>query len=317
MVKDLLILRHGHAKNKSMYGDFGRELKDKGKRHAQRVGVWLAQNDLRPDQVIASPAVRAKRTAEKCAKTSGLNVGVVGFDERLFNALPQTVIEIIKACPKDVERLMIVGHNPSLASIATALSGDYQHLEPASLAHFKLKGDWTYLSAETVALEQMVHATDLPELFPFPDLDSDEMRVRPAYYYRQSCVVPYRIHEGDLQVLIVSSSKNKHWVVPKGIHDPGLSAQESAANEAFEEAGVEGDVLEEELGRYSYPKWDATCEVSVYAMEVTNELSTEDWEESHRMRRWVLAESAAQLVKNQDLAGIVGRLSDFLSKRKK
>ncbi|NVK20265.1 MAG: histidine phosphatase family protein [Methylocystaceae bacterium] len=317
MVKDLLILRHGHAKNKSMYGDFGRELKDKGKRNAQRIGVWLAQNDLRPDHVIASPAVRAKRTAEKCTKTSGLNVDVVHFDERLFNALPQTVLEIIKACPVDVDRLMIVGHNPSLASVVSALSGQYQHMEPASLAHFKLDGEWTDLSTEAATLEQMVDSADLPELFPFPDLDSDEMRVRPAYYYRQSCVVPYRMHEGDLQVLIVSSSKNKHWVVPKGIHDPGLSAQDSAANEAFEEAGVEGNVLEDEMGRYSYPKWDATCEVSVYAMEVTNELTREDWQESHRMRRWVLAESAAQLVQNPDLGAIVGGLSDFLSKRKK
>ncbi|MDV7338233.1 histidine phosphatase family protein [Terasakiella sp. A23] len=313
MVKELLIMRHGHAKNQSAYGDFGRELKDKGKRNAQRMGVWLAQNDLRPDHVIASPAVRAKRTAEKCCKTSGLHVSVIDFDERLFNALPQTVLNIIKKAPKDAERLMIVGHNPSLATIVSMLSGGYHAMEPASLAHFKVDGKWADLDADCCTMEELVYATNLPELFPFPDLDSTELRVRPAYYYTQSCVVPYRVQDGQLEVMIISSSKNKHWVVPKGIHDPGLSAQASAANEAFEEAGVLGDVKDGIMGTYSYPKWDATCEVSVFAMKVTRELDDTQWEESHRMRRWVNAQSAAQLVNNPDLATIVATLPDFLS----
>ena len=64
MSKDLLILRHGHAEDLPDAtfegGDIARELRDKGKRNAQRIGVWLARNDLRPDQIISSPATRAK-----------------------------------------------------------------------------------------------------------------------------------------------------------------------------------------------------------------------------------------------------------------
>ncbi|NVJ92886.1 MAG: histidine phosphatase family protein [Methylocystaceae bacterium] len=314
MVKHLLILRHGHAKNQSSYGDFGRELKDKGKRNAQRIGVWLAQNDLRPKHVISSPAVRAKRTAEKCVKTSGLNVSVVSFDERLYNALPQTVLELIKTCPADAESLMIVGHNPSLESVVAKLSDGYHPMSPATLAHFTVEGDWADLANANTTLQNLVYANELPELFPFPDLTSKNTRVRPAYYYTQSCVVPYRLHEGDLQVLIISSSKKKHWVVPKGIHDPGLSAQASAAQEAYEEAGVHGTVSEDMIGQYSYPKWDATCEVSVFAMEVNAILDPAEWQESQRLRRWVTVEAAVDLISNPDLAKIVSGLPVFLKK---
>lgn len=315
MVKDLLILRHGHAKNNSAYGDFGRELKDKGKRNAQRIGVWLAQNNLQPDCVIASPAVRAKRTAEKCCKTAGLNARTIAFDDRLFEALPQTVLGIIQSCPPETERLMIVGHNPSLSSLASMLCGEVCALEPGSMAHLKVTGEWLNLCSEQTERVQLVSPEDLPDLFPYPDLAGEERRVRPAYYYTQSCVVPYRVKNGEVEVLIISSSKNKHWVVPKGIHDPGLSATESAANEALEEAGVEGIVHEAVLGQYTYAKWDATCEVTVYPMEVTHELAVEEWEENHRLRRWVLADSAVQLMNNTDLGEIIAGLPDYVSKR--
>jgi 8-oxo-dGTP pyrophosphatase MutT (NUDIX family) len=43
-----------------------------------------------------------------------------------------------------------------------------------------------------------------------------------------------------MEVLLIGSSKGTHWVIPKGIHEPGLSATESASHEALEEAGVKG-----------------------------------------------------------------------------
>ena len=43
-----------------------------GKRDAQRAGVWLAQQGLVPDQVISSPAERARVSAEKACKAMGL-----------------------------------------------------------------------------------------------------------------------------------------------------------------------------------------------------------------------------------------------------
>ncbi|HHH39919.1 MAG TPA: NUDIX hydrolase [Sedimenticola sp.] len=148
----------------------------------------------------------------------------------------------------------------------------------------------------------------MAEGFPYPDHQGKERRDRPAYYYTQSSVIPYRIHDGGLEILLISSSKKKHWVVPKGIHEPGLTAQASAAKEAFEEAGIEGAIGDEPLGVYRYPKWGGTCTVTVYPMAVTREVPEREWEESHRGRRWVTPSKARKLLKQKQLIPMLDAL---------
>ena len=105
----------------------------------------------------------------------------------------------------------------------------------------------------------------------------------PDWIYRQSAVLPYRREADDVQVLLVTSRKGKRWVLPKGIVEPGLTAAESAAKEAREEAGVQGTVTKDSLGKYRYKKWGGTCRVEVYPMEVTGEVN--DWPESETRKR--------------------------------
>ena len=92
------------------------------------------------------------------------------------------------------------------------------------------------IKTQSVRLLSLKKPSDLVKKFPFPggvgNEGKTELRDRPAYYYTQSSVIPYRWTNSKLQVMIVSSSKNKHWVVPKGIVEPGLSPQLSAAKEA-------------------------------------------------------------------------------------
>jgi phosphohistidine phosphatase len=129
----------------------------------------------------------------------------------------------------------------------------------------------------------------------------------PAWIYRQSAVVPYRWNNGELEVLIISSSGGKRWVIPKGIVEPGLSPAQSAAVEAGEEAGVEGDVGITPLGRYRYRKWGGICEVEVYPMVVHHELP--EWPESNRRRRrWLPVDRAAKKIDRKKLRKLIARL---------
>jgi phosphohistidine phosphatase len=121
-------------------------------------------------------------------------------------------------------------------------------------------------------------------------------------------VIPYRLQGSRPEILIVSSSQRKHWVVPKGIKDPGLSPQESAAREAWEEAGVEGRVADEALGSYRYEKWGATCTVDVYPMEVTRVIPEAEWEEQHRGREWVTPEVAQRRLRQAELRPLITAL---------
>ena len=180
--------------------------------------------------------------------------------------------------------------------------------QAAHLARLRIDAAWSEIDANCADDVDIIEAQSLPRLFPFPDIDGEDERSRPAYYYRQSSVVPFRRTAKGLEVLIISSSKKKHWVIPKGIHDPGFSAQASAAKEALEEAGIEGTVLDMPIGAYSYPKWDAVCDVTVYPMEVTHELDEADWDESHRGRKWCSVDEAASLVLNPDVKRMIARL---------
>ena len=79
--------------------------------------------------------------------------------------------------------------------------------------------------------------------------------------YEQSGVVPYRWLEGRLEVLLITSLRRGRWIIPKGIVEPDMTPAESAAMEAFEEAGVKGRVGTEPIGEYTVNKWGGVCGV--------------------------------------------------------
>ena len=308
MKRELLLLRHGKASKNIVTDDFSRELKDKGKRHAQRIGIWLAQNDLLPDQVLSSPAERARVTAEKCCKAMNMNAADIIYDAQIYQAGIEQLLEAIASSPDDHGRILLVGHNPGLEQLVrflTASPPDEASMSTTSLAHLMVDTTWDQLGEGTAQLFSMTHSTDLPKGFPFPAVHSDERRDRPAYYYTQSSVIPYRTNSGKIEILLARSSKGKHWVVPKGIAEPGLSLQESAAEEAREEAGAIGEIDQQALGSYDCTKWGATCNVTVYSMRVDHLLPKDQWEESHRGRRWVALTDALTRVKESALQPMI------------
>ena len=125
------------------------------------------------------------------------------------------------------------------------------------------------------------------------------MTDRPAWHYRQSAVIPHRRRQGGLELLLITSRKRKRWVLPKGIVEPGLTPAASAAKEALEEAGVEGEVSAEPVGRYEYEKWGGTCRVEVFTLAVETVLGR--WPEEFRERRWLSPEEAARRVEEPEL----------------
>jgi phosphohistidine phosphatase len=316
MNRELLILRHGKSDWAVDVDDFHRPLQDRGKRGAQRMGVWLQRQGLVPDHVISSPAERALVTAEKICKAMGMSAKVIKQEKGVYAAELDDLLAVLMDCPKKAKRVMLVGHNPGLEELLLYLSGstvdlpeDVKLLPTATLARLTMPDSWKNLGAGCARLESITRPNSLPEKFPFPSCDSEEQRDRPAYYYTQSSVIPYRIKKGKPEILVISSSKKKHWVVPKGIKEPGLSPQKSAAKEALEEAGVLGKVGHKMLGSYLYEKWGATCTVEVFPMRVTKVIPKKNWQERHRGREWVTPEQAANKLRQQELAPMIRLLA--------
>jgi len=319
MTRELMILRHGKSDWDAGTDDFHRPLKDRGKRGAQRVGAWLRLQGLAPDYVISSPAERASVTAEKACKAMGMNAAAIQRERAVYEASTGELLQVLADAPDSAQRVMLVGHNPGLEELLVYLAresiaypADGKLLPTATLARLAMPDSWQGLHAGSGALLSITRPAELPKKFPYPFPDGPERRDRPAYYYTQSSVIPYRLQDGRPEILIISSSQRKHWVVPKGIKDPGLTPQESAAKEAWEEAGVEGRVGYDALGSYRCEKWGASCTVEVFPMEVTRLIPEHEWEERHRGREWVTPEVAQKRLRQAELkpllAALVSRL---------
>lgn len=127
----------------------------------------------------------------------------------------------------------------------------------------------------------------------------------------KSCVIPYRVTDGKLELLMVTSMKKQRWIFPKGYIEFNLSAFESAKKEAYEEAGVIGENETVELGSFLLKKKNEVALLKVFSMEVTKELK--DYPEKNlRKRKWFTIDEMNEAIENQDLKGFVTKLKDSL-----
>lgn len=125
----------------------------------------------------------------------------------------------------------------------------------------------------------------------------------------QCAALCFRQHRGQVQVLLVTSRDTGRWLLPKGWPIAGLDLAQSAAREAWEEAGVKGETLRECLGHYSYLKTFANragqpCTVAVYALRVET-VAARFRESQQRRRRWFSLETAATLVQEPEARRLI------------
>jgi 8-oxo-dGTP pyrophosphatase MutT (NUDIX family) len=125
----------------------------------------------------------------------------------------------------------------------------------------------------------------------------------------QVAALPWRRGGDGVEILLVTSRETRRWVTPKGGRMSGKTDAEAAAQEALEEAGVEGVVGDRPLGRFRYLKvlkrraarW---CVVDLYGLEVT--ILHAEWQErDERERVWMSRNEAVQRVDEPDLKALI------------
>ena len=119
----------------------------------------------------------------------------------------------------------------------------------------------------------------------------------------------YRINNDKTQVLLITSRRSQRWITPKGWAIPGLKPHQTAAREAWEEAGVRGRASKHCLGVYSYEKSDkdgapTTRSVLLFPLEM-RKLNNSFPERGERRRKWFSPKKAALRITNPELAQIV------------
>ena len=141
------------------------------------------------------------------------------------------------------------------------------------------------------------------------------MAKKPSWVYRQSGVIPYRMVDGEPEVLLITSVRRGRWIIPKGVVERQMSAADSASKEAWEEAGIRGEVKGRSIGSYEYEKWGGTCSVAVFLMEVTEQ--EDEWpERKERRRKWMSLKKAAKRVDEPELEKLIRAAAELLNGRK-
>lgn len=125
----------------------------------------------------------------------------------------------------------------------------------------------------------------------------------------QVAALPWRVKDGGVQVMLVTSRDTGRWVLPKGWPEGTEGLHEAAAREAGEEAGIGGAISHREAGRYYYGKAQASglemrCEVRVFPMEVDR--VADKWpERKKRKREWLSPDEAMLRVREPDLGELI------------
>ena len=127
---------------------------------------------------------------------------------------------------------------------------------------------------------------------------------------RQYGVLAYESAEGkEPRFLLTTSRTSKRWIIPRGNPIPGLSPAQSAAEEAYEEAGLTGLISDAEIGTYRYEKRRrggsvVIANVHVFALRTT--VQSGRFPERHqRETQWFTRAEAVDAVEEAGLKQII------------
>ena len=135
-----------------------------------------------------------------------------------------------------------------------------------------------------------------------------------ALTVQQAAVLAVRQTGATAKVCLIRRSESSDWGIPKGFIDPGETAEEAALKEAWEEAGLTGQLIGPAIGTYAYRKWGLRLRVAVYVMKVAKEKSR--WPEmDYRERHWSPIPEARSRLAHHPVRSLLGQVGSRLRKK--
>jgi phosphohistidine phosphatase len=175
-VKTLYLLRHAKSSwDDPSLSDEERPLSSRGRMAATAMAHHFRREGVAPHLVLCSPSIRTRQTLDRLIPVLGDpgNGGTVVFEPAIYEATPHHLLELIRSTPPGASSLLLIGHNPGLAFLASSLLAPDGH--DASLAHLQRKyptgalatfqfpdGEWRSLRPGSGRLLSFVRPRDLP-----------------------------------------------------------------------------------------------------------------------------------------------------------
>lgn len=141
-MKTLVIFRHAKAEKNELVQDFDRGLTERGKLDAMEMSKRLAKKGFKPDLIIASPAKRTHKTARIIAEHFKYDEKNIDLNSQIYLSIVSDLLYIIRELDDSFNKVIIVGHNPTVTGIIGYLTPNFiEHLPTSgcSQIHFDSK----------------------------------------------------------------------------------------------------------------------------------------------------------------------------------
>lgn len=152
MGKQLLLIRHA----KSDWGnaglrDFDRPLNGRGKSNAPEMAERLLKQQLKPELIVSSPALRAITTAKYFATAWHIPFENIQQEPAIYEATVKSLLQVINHLDDQYNQVALFGHNPGLTDLANYLcNGHIVNMPTASVIRIELPFDsWKLISSNT------------------------------------------------------------------------------------------------------------------------------------------------------------------------
>jgi phosphohistidine phosphatase len=132
----LLVMRHGKADSGSGQPDHERPLAERGTTQARLVGEYLSSQGVHLSRVLVSDALRTTQTWESVAAAMPGFDGTVSFHEDIYTGGAAEVLSRLHQVEDEHGVVMVVGHEPTMASLMSLLSDDDS--DPGSVAQARI-----------------------------------------------------------------------------------------------------------------------------------------------------------------------------------
>ena len=160
-MKILFLLRHAKSSwDNASLADFDRPLNERGKNTAPFMGEVMTRREYAPSIVISSPANRAATTAKLVTESAGLN-SAIRYDDRVYEASPNSLRQVASEIDDAFGSAMIVGHNPGMEGFIRYLTDEIEAMPTAALAVIELNVEsWGEINADTGKLAELIRPKD-------------------------------------------------------------------------------------------------------------------------------------------------------------
>ena len=149
-MKTLFLVRHAKSSWKdASLPDLLRPLNKRGRRDAPMMGRRMAKRGVEVELLLSSRATRAQQTAEALAEELSYPWDEIVTEEGLYEADSDEILTVIEEQDDWIDRLMVVGHNPGLTSLANYLArADIENVPTTGVVELRYDvSDWSAVAS--------------------------------------------------------------------------------------------------------------------------------------------------------------------------